>query len=160
MIKRGVRQIMKKIAKNDFEIKKKKAKWVSKWCRARCDGSYQSSHLDLYCLPRHFKVCSVERVNPHTQCMEIPNEDLKLCRIHLHVCLLYRKFRNFRENLIFANSLKDIFATLKIATLAWFTSNDFAILRGFYFHESFSKIKPSRKISESTVGICSNVCYK
>ena len=65
------------------------------------------------------------------------------------------KFGNFRENFIFANIVKDIFATLKFATMTWciYISNQhnyFAKSRGFYFHEtshmrSFVKIKPSRK---------------
>ena len=52
-------------------------------------------------------------------------------------------------------ALKDIFATLKIASKALFTyisnrQSDFDILRGIYFHEnshmlSFAKKKPSQK---------------
>ena len=67
----------------------------------------------------------------------------------------YCKSGNFREIFIFANSVKRHTCDLKIAARAWFNyissrQSDFAILRGFYFHEtshmrSFGKIKPSRK---------------
>ena len=70
----------------------------------------------------------------------------------------YCRFGNFRENFIFANSIKrHISDVKKIATKARFTyintrQSDFAISRGFYFHKtshmrSFAKLKSSRKFS-------------
>ena len=66
------------------------------------------------------------------------------------------KFENFRENFIFANSVKRHITRVKIATLAWFTyiskgQRVFAISRGFYYRatphaRSFAKIKSSRKV--------------
>ena len=61
----------------------------------------------------------------------------------------------FARILFSRKGLNNIFATLKIATRAWFNyisigESNFAIFRGFHFHEtsqmrSFAKIKPSRK---------------
>ena len=66
------------------------------------------------------------------------------------------KSENFRENFIFASSVKDVFAVLKIrdkgmiylyqSTIEWF--RHFARIlfsRNFAYMRSFSKIKPSRK---------------
>ena len=52
---------------------------------------------------------------------------------------LFLKFRNFRENFIFANSVKNLFVTLKLATSARFTyiskrQSDFAISQNFLIY--------------------------
>ena len=59
------------------------------------------------------------------------------------------KFGNFRENFIFANSIKSHICQVKISRLGHdspISLNDRVISRGFYFHEtshvrSFAKIK-------------------
>ena len=80
-------------------------------------------------------------------------------RTHTHrfaiSLIAYCKSGNFRENLILADTLKDILAIVKISLQGYdlpisVVDSDFAISRGFYFHEtshmrSFAKIKPSRK---------------
>ena len=56
-------------------------------------------------------------------------------------------------------ALKDIFTMLKFASWACFTyisklHSDFAILRGFYFHETYAKFRENKnlvKISQITV---------
>ena len=66
----------------------------------------------------------------------------------------YCKPGNFRDNFIFANSVKIHICDAKIATRTCFTyiskrQSDFGISRGFYFHEtshrrSFAKINPRK----------------
>ena len=66
---------------------------------------------------------------------------------------MYCKSGNFRENFIFANIVQRHIYGAKYSRLGYDFSisvneSDFAILRGFYFHETshaFAKIKPSRK---------------
>ena len=52
----------------------------------------------------------------------------------------YCKFVNFRENIIFANSVKNIFESLKIHKydMIYISEghSDLAISRGFYFRET------------------------
>ena len=67
----------------------------------------------------------------------------------------YWKFRNFRENFIFTNSVKRHICHTNNPQLAWFTyiskgQRIFSISWGLYFSEtshtrSFAEIKPSRK---------------
>ena len=63
--------------------------------------------------------------------------------------IVYCKFRNFRENFIFANSVKRDICDIKNSRLRHdlpISVNDEVISRGFYFHEtSFPNIKPSQK---------------
>ena len=67
----------------------------------------------------------------------------------------YCRFGNFRENFIFANSIKRHISDVKNSRLRQdlpisINDSDFVISRGFYFYEtspmrSFAKIKSSRK---------------
>ena len=67
-----------------------------------------------------------------------------------------RKFENFRDNFIFANSVKrHICEVKKFSTGVWFAcirkrKSDLATSRVFYFHEA-SQNKTLAKISEYTV---------
>ena len=100
--------------------------------------------------------------------MFVPNKfDVKLnfrCNEIKFSINWYCKFGIFRENCIFANSVKDKFATLTIRHRARFTIsvNDRvrAISRGFELHEAshmrnFAEIKSSRRFPKLQY-ICAN----
>ena len=69
----------------------------------------------------------------------------------------YCKLGNFRGNFVFANSVKRRFREVKIRDLGMISKwpSDFAIRRGFFFHETshakFRENKTLAKISEFTV---------
>ena len=80
--------------------------------------------------------------------------DKKIFNVTLKGPMSYCKPGNFRENLFSRIASKDLFATFKNSRLGHtipISVNDRVISRGFYFHETYMKIKPSQKKSEFIV---------